>query len=112
MMASKQECDRSNQKINAVANARRKESKTMRQNFSFMNQGPSHGEAYVRPHTMVYKKGIKDQNPITNMMNSSMSMNNGHSSILSINEKMPYNRRRTENTVFVQDYLKAWNKVQ
>ena len=83
-----------------------KESKTMRQNFSIMDQGPSHGESWTRPHTMVYRKGIKDKNP-----NSSMSMQGGCNSMLSCNE-MPYNRRRTENTVFAQDYLKAWNKVQ
>ena len=83
-----------------------KESKTMRQNFSIMDQGPSHGESWTRPHTMVYSKGIKDQNP-----NSSMSKT-GHQSMLSSGNEMPYNRRRTENTVFAQDYLKAWNKVQ
>ena len=83
-----------------------KESKTMRQNFSIMDQGPSHGESWTRPHTMVYSKGIKDKNP-----NASMSMT-GYHSMLSSGNEMPYNRRRTENTVFAQDYLKAWNKVQ
>lgn len=68
-MAAKQESHRSDQKIRQCENMKLKESKTMRQNFSIMDQGPSHGESWTRPHTMVYRKGIKDKNP-----NSSMSM--------------------------------------
>ena len=83
-----------------------KESKAMRQNFSVMDQGPSHGESWTRPHTMVYHKGIKDKNP-----NFSSSFNGGHGSMISTGD-VSFHRRRTENTVFAQDYLKAWNKVQ
>lgn len=105
-MGITQEKDKSDQKIRQCENMKLKESKTMRQNFSIMDQGPSHGESWSRPHTMVYRKGIKDKNP-----NASMNMT-GHHSMLSSGNEMPYNRRRTENTVFAQDYLKAWNKVQ
>ena len=34
-------------------------------------------------------------------------------SLISISKhERPYNRRRTENTIFQQDYLKQWHKIQ
>ena len=79
-MASQRLGNIANHKVETANNMNSKEQKNMRQNFSIMDQGPSHGETYTRPHTMIYRKGIKDQNP-----NSSVSIlyNNGYTSNIS-----------------------------
>ena len=59
-MAQQREGNRANFKVENAINMTTKEQKNMRQNFSIMDQGPSHGETYRRPQTLVYRKGIKD----------------------------------------------------
>ena len=65
-----------------------------------LDQGPSHGPGYSRPHTMVYQKGLKDK-----FMHDSGLLSLAH-------HPKRFNRRRTENTIFAQDFLKQWKKIQ
>lgn len=99
-MIARFEVDRANRKVERAANQRVIESKKQKQNFSICDQGPSHGPGYQRPHTMIYSKGMKDG------VNADLSI--GSIS----NHPKRFNRRRTENTIYAQDYLKAWNKIQ
>lgn len=97
-MVARFEVDRANRKVERAANQRLHESKKQRQNFSISNQGPSHGPGYTRPHTMIYQKGLKE---------------GACSSMASLsNHPKQFNRRRTENTIFHQDYLRQWTKIQ
>jgi hypothetical protein len=97
------EIDRANRKVDRAANQRALESKKQRQNFSVLDQGPSHGPGYQRPHTMIYSKGLKDGSQHDSNMSSVASLSN---------HPKQFNRRRTENTIYAQDYLKTWNKIQ
>ena len=94
---SRQEAEKANMKVMNAANQRVIESKTMKQNFNINDQGPSHGPTWSRPHTMIYNRGLKDGNT-------------SQTSLLA-SQQRPYNRRRTENTIFQQDYYKQWNKI-
>ena len=102
------EVDRANRKVMQAANAKPHESKKMRQTYTVLDQGPSHGPGYTRPHTMIYSKGLKTGGtvPHKHLMHTDASM----ASIT--NHPKQYNRRRTENTIFTQDYLKQWDKIQ
>ena len=89
-MIARFEVDRANRKVERAANQKLHESKKMRQTYSVLDQGPSHGPGYNRPHTMIYSKGLKDG---SGMHESSMVSLSNH--------PKQYNRRRTENTIYV-----------
>ena len=74
------------QKIENAHSQRAKEQVNMRQSFSISDQGPTHGPIFKRPQTLVYKEATRDKENL-------------------------HNRRRTDTTIYAQDYLKTWSKI-
>ena len=70
-MIARFEVDRANRKVERAANQKPLELKN-RQTYNVLDQGPSHGPGYSRPHTMVYSKGLKDGNNFNDTAMSSI----------------------------------------
>ena len=69
-MIARYEVDRANRKVETAAKQKKYESKKQRQTYSILDQGPSHGPGYQRPHTMVFSKGLKNKCPNESSMAS------------------------------------------
>ena len=67
----------------------------MRQTYNILDQGPSNGPGYQRPQTIQQQKGLKERLAVP-----------------LLNHPKQYNIRRTENTIYAQDYLKQWKKIE
>ena len=99
-MIAQFEVERANRRVERAALQKPHEPKKQRQTYTVLDQGPSHGPGYTRPRTLGQKKTLKTS---------------GHheSSLASLsNHPKQFNRRRTENTIYAQDYLKQWDKIK
>ena len=87
--------ERINKRMESIACQIKKEQINMKQSFSISDQGPSHSEApvnHAKPQKLVH---YKDPN-----------FNRDKSILLAPN--LGHNKRRSDCTVFVHDYLPVW----